>query len=69
MREWRDRFGRLPFSYGRSRRHAQRRGGEALRRLGGERPAASVVTPLFGTWAAACEASLRHEAEAPQEQT
>jgi AraC-like DNA-binding protein len=54
MREWRDRHGRLPSSYDWSRTHAGRRGGDAVERLGiGEWPAASVVTRLFGTWAAA----------------
>ena len=54
MREWRARYGRLPSSYDWSRTHARRRGGEALERLAaGEWPAASVVTRLFGTWAAA----------------
>src|SRR5438270_1689899 len=48
MREWHERYGRLPSSYDWSRTHANRRGGLALRRLSeGEWPAASVVTPLF----------------------
>ena len=33
MREWRERYGRLPSSYDWSRTHARRRGGEALRAL------------------------------------
>jgi|SRR5580704_26738 AraC-like DNA-binding protein len=54
MREWRERYGRLPTSYDWSRTHARKRGGEALERLArGEWPAASVVSRLFGTWAAA----------------
>jgi AraC-like DNA-binding protein len=54
MREWRDRYGRLPSSYDWSRTHARRRGGEALKRLAEEGwPSASVVTDLFGSWAAA----------------
>jgi AraC-like DNA-binding protein len=54
MLEWRERYGRLPSSYDWSRTHAGRRGGLALRRLGkGRWPAASVVTALFETWAAA----------------
>jgi hypothetical protein len=54
MREWRELHGRLPSSYDWSRTHARRRGGEALERLAeGEWPAASVVTSIFGTWAAA----------------
>ena len=54
MCDWRARFGRLPSSYDWSRTHARRRGGEALARLAeGEWPAASVVTRLFGSWAAA----------------
>ena len=54
MCDWRARYGRLPTSYDWSRTHARRRGGEALERLrSGDWPAASVVTRLFGTWAAA----------------
>jgi AcrR family transcriptional regulator len=54
MRDWRGRYGRLPPSYEWSRRHARRRGGEALGRLAeGGWPAPSVVTRLFGTWAVA----------------
>jgi hypothetical protein len=59
MREWRARYGRLPSSYDWSRTHARRRGGDALERLAeGQWPAASVVTGLFGTWAAARTAAL-----------
>jgi hypothetical protein len=66
MVAWQARYGRLPSSYDWSRTHARRRGGDALERLAGrEWPSASVVTPLFGTWAAACAAALRQEAEAP----
>jgi hypothetical protein len=58
MREWRDRYGRLPSSYDWSRAHARRRGGEALVRLAeNEWPSASVVTGVFGGWAAAREAA------------
>jgi hypothetical protein len=65
MHEWRARYGRLPSSYDWSRTHARRRGGDALERLAGrEWPSASVVAPLFGTWAAACAAARRQEAEA-----
>jgi AcrR family transcriptional regulator len=54
MLRWRTRYARLPSSYDWSRTHARRRGGEALERLGtGEWPAPSVVTRLFGKWAAA----------------
>ena len=54
MRQWRERYGRLPSSYDWSRTHARRRGGEAVRRLSeGVWPAASVVSELFGSWAAA----------------
>jgi AraC-like DNA-binding protein len=54
MREWRDRYGRLPTSYDWSRTHARRRGGEALKRLGeGAWPASSVVSEVFGSWSAA----------------
>ncbi len=70
MREWCERYGRLPSSYDWSRTHARRRGGEAVERLAlGEWPPASVVAPLFGSWAAACGAARRQEAEAPAEQT
>jgi len=48
MREWLDRYGRLPSSYDWSRTHARRRRGEALERLpGGEWPAARA-------WSAIC---------------
>jgi hypothetical protein len=51
MREWRERYGRLPSSYDWSRTHARRRGGIALKRLN-ERgwPSASVVGELFASW-------------------
>jgi hypothetical protein len=58
MCAWRARYGRLPSSYDWSRTHARRRGGEALGRLeAGEWPPASVVTAVFGSWAAANEAA------------
>jgi hypothetical protein len=54
MLEWQTRYGRPPSSYDWSRSHARRRGGEALERLArGEWPAPSVVTRVFGAWAAA----------------
>jgi hypothetical protein len=60
MREWRARYGRLPTSYDWSRTHALRRGGEALERLAEkEWPAASVITDVFSSWAAARAAALR----------
>jgi hypothetical protein len=66
MREWRERYGRLPSSYDLSRAHARARGGEALKRLAsGSWPAASVVSRLFGTWAAARAAALGEESEPP----
>ena len=67
MREWQERYGRLPSSYDWSRTHARRRGAEPLLRLTqGEWPAASVVTELFGTWAAArVAASRRAPADRP----
>src|ERR1700694_2194725 len=44
----------VPSSHDWSRTHANRRVGDALERLAeGEWPAATVVTSLFGTWAAA----------------
>ena len=64
--EWRDRYGRLPSSYDWSRTHARRRGGEALERLrSGDWPAASVVTSLFGSWAAARDAAVEPGGELP----
>jgi len=64
MREWCDCHGRLPSSYDWSRTHAGRRGGDALERLViGEWPAASVVTRLFGTWAAARTAVFEVDVE------
>ena len=64
MLKWRDRHGRLPSSYDWSRTHARRRGGQALERLAnGDWPAASVVTNLFGTWAAARAAAPQATAE------
>jgi AraC-like DNA-binding protein len=66
MREWRQCYGQLPSSYDWSRTHARRRGGEALARLArGDWPAATVVTGLFGTWAAACAALSRQDQERP----
>jgi hypothetical protein len=54
MRAWRARYGAAPSSYDWSRTHARRRGGDALERLqGGEWPAPSTVTDLYGAWAAA----------------
>jgi AraC-like DNA-binding protein len=58
LREWRERYGRLPSSYDWSRTHARRGGGEALKRLAeGEWPSASVVSVAFGSWGAAREAA------------
>jgi hypothetical protein len=60
MRDWRDRYGRLPSSYDWSATHADRRGGVAYQRLAtGDWPSASVVTAAFGSWAAALEAVQR----------
>src|SRR5205085_2873609 len=54
MRDWCARYGRMPSSYDWSRTHAVRRGGEALAMLQtGRWPSASVVTSVFGSWAAA----------------
>ena len=50
--------GRLPSSYDWSRTQAHRRGGAALERLSaGDRRSASVVTGVFGSWAAARSAA------------
>jgi AraC-like DNA-binding protein len=63
MRRWRVRYGRVPSSYDWSRTHARRRAGEALVRLSeGDWPAASVVTSVLGSWAAA-----RAEAESEED--
>jgi hypothetical protein len=54
MTEWLGRYGWLPTSYNWSRAHAQRRGGEAVRRLTeGSWPSASVVTAVWGSWSVA----------------
>jgi AraC-like DNA-binding protein len=64
MREWGVRYGSLPSSYDWSRTHARRRGGEAFDRLAAGRwPSASVVSHLFGTWAAARKAAARRSRE------
>jgi AraC-like DNA-binding protein len=66
MREWRDRYGRLPSSYDWSSTHARRRGGQALERLrSGDWPAASVVASLFGSWAVARDAAVEPRSELP----
>jgi hypothetical protein len=66
---WRARYEKFPSSYDWSRAHARRRGGAALERLReGEWPAASVVSDLFGTWAAARAAASRHEVRASTRQ-
>lgn len=60
MREWRDRYGRLPWSYDWSWTHARRRGEEAVERLARrDWPAASVVPCLFGAWAVASAEARR----------
>ena len=70
MREWQVLFDRLPSSYDWSRTHARRRGGDALARLAVEAwPAASVVTDIFGTWAAARAAASGQDVEAPAART
>jgi hypothetical protein len=66
MLRWAILYGRLPTSYDWSRTHARRRGGQALERLAkGEWPAASVVSDLFGTWAAARAAAVDRVADLP----
>ena len=70
MREWQVLFDRLPSSYDWSRTHVRRRGGDALARLAVEAwPAASVVTDIFGTWAAARAAASGQDVEAPAART
>jgi hypothetical protein len=60
MREWRERYGRLPSFYDCSRTQARRRGEEALERLtDGQWPPASVVTALLGIWTTARQAAGR----------
>jgi AraC-like DNA-binding protein len=68
MLEWRERYGRLPSSYDWSGTHARRRDGQALERLRSRgRPAASVVTSVFGTWAAARDAATQPAAGAHED--
>jgi hypothetical protein len=51
IRDWCERYDRMPSSYDWSRTHANRRAGVALKRLDeGEWPPASVVGQLFGSW-------------------
>jgi hypothetical protein len=70
MREWRAGYGRLPSSYDWSRTHALKRGGQALEQLAkGDWPGASVVTDLFGTWAAPRASALRDAVELPTRHT
>ena len=65
MRDWAVRYGRLPSSYDWSGMHAHRRGGAALERLSaGDWPSASVVTGVFGSWAAARSAAADHGRDA-----
>jgi hypothetical protein len=65
MRGWAVRYGRLPSSYDWSRTQAHRRGGAALERLSaGDWPSASVVTGVFGSWAAARSAAADHGRDA-----
>jgi Helix-turn-helix domain len=67
MLQWRERYGRMPSSYDWSRTHARRRVRAALARLArGEWPAASVVSGLFGTWAAARTAASGEDDDVPQ---
>ena len=67
MRAWRELHGRLPSSYDWSRAHARRRGGDAIERLSkGGWPSASVVTYLFGTWAAARTIAVERLPETPR---
>ena len=66
MCEWRRLHGRLPSSYDWSGTRARRLGGAALERLSvGVWPSASVVSSLFGTWAAARAAALWHDVGDP----
>jgi hypothetical protein len=54
IRAWDDRYGSRPTSYDWSVSHARRRGPEALGRLqDAEWPAASTVSEVYGSWAAA----------------
>jgi AraC-like DNA-binding protein len=60
MWAWQARYGHLPSSYDWSLTHACRRGGVARERLiAGTWPSASLVTALFGRWAAARDAARR----------
>jgi hypothetical protein len=70
MRDWRDRFGRLPSSYDGSRTHARQRGVEAMQRLAaGDWPSSSVVTSLFGSCAIARAAAEGPDGAVAQEPT
>ena len=54
IRAWHSRYASPPSSYDWSWTHASKRGPEALARLQDDAwPAASTVTEIFGTWAAA----------------
>jgi AcrR family transcriptional regulator len=58
MRSWRALYGQLPSSYDWSRTHARRRNAQALERLRqGDWPSATVVSKLYGSWAAARDAA------------
>ena len=62
--------GGCPSSYDWSRTHALKRGGQALEQLAkGDWPGASVVTDLFGTWAAPRASALRDDVELPTRHT
>ena len=61
MRAWQGRYGQLPSSYDWSRTHARRRGAEMVERLSdGDWPSPSVVTRVFGSWAAARAEAAAH---------
>ena len=54
MRAWHSRYGSPPSSYDWSWTHASKRGPESLGRIqDGAWPAASTVTEVYGSWAAA----------------
>jgi hypothetical protein len=61
MRAWHSRYGSPPSSYDWSWTHASKRGPDALARLQDDAwPAASTVTDVYGSWAAARAEAVPH---------
>ena len=69
MLAWRGLYGRLPSAYDWSCTHARRRNAQALERLRqGDWPSASVVSKLYGNWAAARDAAAQAVRDATEHQ-